>query len=77
MLDKDWSTSRVMDAELIPKQGMDSDSLSMKSKLPIALTDVYTSGYVVSSNSNISELHKEGRRYHCSSQRFTHHCPST
>ena len=39
-------------------------------KLPISLTDVFTSGYVVSSNSNISELHREGRRIHGSGQRF-------
>ena len=30
-------------------------------KLPISLMDVFASGYVVSSNSNISELHREGR----------------
>ena len=63
-----WSTARVVDKELIPKQRMDSDSLSMK--LPISLMDVFASGHVVSSNSNISELHREGRRSHGSSQRF-------
>ena len=49
-------------------QGIDSDSLSIK--LQISLTDVFASGYVVFSNSNISELHREGRRFHGSSQRF-------
>ena len=65
---KDCSTARVVDKELIPKQRMDSDSLSMK--LPISLMGVFASGYVVSSNSNISELHREGRPSHASSQRF-------
>ena len=65
---KDWSTARVVDKELIPKQRMDSNSLSMK--LPISLLDVFASGYVVSSNSNISELHREGRRSPGLSQRF-------
>ena len=65
---KDWSTARVVDKELIPKRRMDSDSLSMK--LPVSLMDVLASAYVVSSNSNISELHREGRRSHGSSQRF-------
>ena len=51
-----------MDTELIPKQTIDSDSLSIT--LPISLMDVFDSGYVVSSNSNISELHKKGRRFH-------------
>ena len=65
---KDWSTARVVDKELIPKQRMNSDSLSMK--LPVSLMDVFASGYVVSSNSNISELQREGRRSPGSSQRF-------
>ena len=53
---KDWPTARVVDKELVPKQRMDSDSLSMK--LLISLMDVFASGYVVSSNSNISELYR-------------------
>ena len=41
----------VVSTELIPEQGMDSRPLSMKSKLPISLTDVFTSEFTVSFNS--------------------------
>ena len=47
----------MVDTELIPKQRIDTDLLSIK--LPIFLMDVFASGYVVSSNSHISELHRE------------------
>ena len=57
---KDWSTARVVDKELITKQKMDSDSQFIK--LLISLMDVFAS--------NISELHREGPRFHGSSQRF-------
>ena len=44
-------TARVVDMEFIPKQKIDSGSLSIE--LPISLMDVFASGYVVTSNSNI------------------------
>ena len=41
----------VVSTELIPEHGMDSRPLSMKSKLPISLTNVFTSEFTVSFNS--------------------------
>ena len=73
---RDWSTARVVDTELILKQGMDSDSLSIQSKLPFSLTDVFTSGRGLFQSQHFGAA-QGGSSLPLFKPEIPHRCPST